>query len=257
MHGNRALAAHAAGQPVEDDLEAGLRAVVVVRRKGCRLCQVIEGDHDVRNVEQRLGQADRIRFGDREPLPARGDLVRQVPNTGIHRKGEWHGAVDARQHTAKRLERIGRGEPVDPVVVGVPDDGLVPVYDDGSAAHADERVAAVPRAALDALEDERQAVTEPEGRTDRSQGVSADLDGGDRNRRGGRERCQCIHRCASPRSIARSVASRYPCHPLPMTWPATAGSITETARHGSRALMLLTWISTTGRSADTIASSKA
>jgi hypothetical protein len=49
---------------------------------------VVERDHDVRHVEQRLGKPDRVGLRNRDPLPAGGHLVRQVADPGVHREGK-------------------------------------------------------------------------------------------------------------------------------------------------------------------------
>ena len=192
---DRAFAAHAAPESVENRLEARVRALSGLRRERGRLRQVVERDHDIRHVEERLGQAHGIRVGHRDPLPARRHLVREIAHARIHREGEGdrHRPIDPRQHPAQCLERIRRGEPIHTVVVGVPDDRLVAVDDDRPAANPDERIAAVSSAAFDALEDECQAVAKPQRGSDGRQGVGADFDRCDRNRRLGRGRCECGH----------------------------------------------------------------
>ena len=56
---------------------------------------------------------------------------------------------------------------------------MSPVEAEDAAAHADHRVAAVARAALDALEDEGEPVAQPQRGRDRGDRVGGELDGGD------------------------------------------------------------------------------
>ena len=179
-HPHRRLVGSRDGEPARHLVEPIVGGFVLDGREGRRLRQVIERDDDGRQVEQRLGQADRVRLGYRQPFPAGGRLVGQVADAGGQREGERGGIHSTlRQQSPERLQRIVRLESLELLVVGVPDDRFGPVDDQRAAADPDERVAAISRAALDALEDEREAVAQAQRGRHRREGVGAPGDGDD------------------------------------------------------------------------------
>ena len=130
-------------------------------------------------MEERLGEADPVRLGDREPFPARGRLVGEIADARRERDRQRPVGRALREHRAERLERIAGWEPVDLGVVAVEDRGRVAGEAEDPAADADHRVAAVPGAALDAFEDEGETVAQPQRGRHRRDRVGRELEGGD------------------------------------------------------------------------------
>ena len=119
---------------------------------------MVEDDEHVGQVEQRLGQADRIRPRHRQLLPAGCGLVREVADTRCQRHRQLAVGRRIGQDATQRLERVVGFEAVQLGVVAVLYRGHAIFDAEDAASNSDHRVAAVAGATFDRFEDEGKSV---------------------------------------------------------------------------------------------------